>query len=71
VVVDDLLELAIHEREGSHWMDLLEAGTSGIAAGAHQSRRGSPTGGLAPTYHRPSAWTAEVSVPFYLYFTAS
>jgi hypothetical protein len=71
VVVDDLLELTIHELESSHWMDLLEAPHQRDRRRSEKSRRGSPTGGLGPTYHRRFQEDGEVEVPFYLYFTAS
>jgi hypothetical protein len=52
-------------------MDLLEAPHQRDRRRSEKSRRGSPTGGLAPTYHRPFAEDGEVGVHQYIYFTAS
>jgi hypothetical protein len=52
-------------------MDLLEAPHQRDRRRSEKSRRGSPTGGLAPTYHSVFQQDREVELPFYLYFSAS
>jgi len=51
-------------------MDLLEAPHQRDRRRSEKSRRGWPTGGLAPTYHRVFEEDGEVHLPFYLYFSA-
>jgi len=49
-------------------MDLLEVPLQRDRRRSEKSRRGSPTGGLAPTYHRPFQEDGVLDLPFYLYF---